>query len=332
MLITRTPFRISFFGGGTDYPVWYKEHGGAVLSATIDKYCYITARYIPPFFDCNYRIRYVKLEETKTQKEIEHPSVRECLAHMAFSKGIEMQHNADVPGMSGLGSSSAFTVGFLNALYNLKGDEVGKRQLALDAIHVEQDRIKESVGSQDQTAAAYGGFNKIVFGGEQGISVTPVPVSRDRLLKLENNLMLFFTGYPRNASEIAKEQIKKTPERKVELAKMYSMVDQGYNILTDEKADLDEFGKLLHESWMIKRGLTSKITNDDINSMYSNARKAGALGGKLIGAGGGGFLLFYVPVEKQMAVKAVLSNLLHVPFKFENLGSQVIYNVPTDNY
>ena len=324
MIITRTPFRISFFGGGTDYPVHYKEHGGAVLSTTINKYCYINCRYLPPFFDYKYRIRYTMREETKNVSEIEHPSVRECLKFLNAEKGIEMVHTSDIPARSGIGSSSAFTVGFLNALYALSGKMVTKRQLAREAIHVEQSIIKENVGSQDQVAAAFGGMNKIEFGGNREFYVTPMTIKENKLNKLQDSLMFFYTGLVRNASEIAGEQINATPSKKKELDLMVEMVDEAVNILNADSDDIDDFGRLLHKSWKIKRSITNLITNGKIDQIYDTALKAGALGGKLLGAGGGGFVLFYVPPECQARVKEKLRNLLLVPFRFENLGSQVI--------
>ena len=332
MIISRTPFRISFFGGGTDYPAFYEENGGAVLSTSINKYCYVICRYLPPFFDYNYRIRYRKQEEVQSIPEIKHPSVRECLSFVNLDRGVEIQHNADLPAMSGLGSSSAFTVGLLNALYALKGKMTTKRQLALDAIHVEQDRIGESVGSQDQTIASFGGFNKIEFGGRQKITVHPITIDQDKLDSLQNHLMLFFTGFPRNASEIAGEQIRKTPEKKIELKAMMEMVEGALNALNGSQDNLTDFGKLLHETWKIKRSLTPHITNSLIDEVYQAGMEAGASGGKLLGAGGGGFILFFVKPELQHSVKEKLRKLLHVPFSFENLGSQIIYYAPEENF
>lgn len=332
MIISRTPFRISFFGGGTDYPAFYEENGGAVLSTTINKYCYVTCRYQPPFFDYTYAIRYRRREETKTIAEIQHPSVRECLNFINLDHGVEMQHNADLPAMSGLGSSSAFTVGLLNTLYALKGKMITKRQLALDAIYVEQEMIKENVGSQDQTITAFGGFNKIEFGGPQKIVVSPLTIEHEKLDSLQNHLMLFFAGFPRNASDIAAEQIRKTPEKKKELKAMMEMVEEAINILNGKQGRLNDFGKLLHEAWMIKRSLTSHITNPFIDEVYETAMKAGASGGKLLGAGGGGFILFFVKPELQPKVKGKLGTLLLVPFEFHNLGSQIIYYAPETNF
>lgn len=332
MIISRTPFRISFFGGGTDYPVWYREHGGAVLATSINKYCYITLRYLPPFFDYKYRIVYSKHETVENISEIQHPSARETLKFMNLDHGVEIHHDADLPARTGLGSSSAFTVCLLNALYALKGKMVTKRQLALEAIHIEQDRIKENVGSQDQTTAAFGGFNKIEFGGEQHIQVQPITLNAEKIQLLQEHLMLFFTGFARTASEIAGEQIKKTPEKENELNRMSEMVDEAMGILNGNSSDITDFGRLMHETWMIKRSLTNKITTPHIDKIYETAIKAGALGGKLLGAGGGGFILFFVEPENQPEVKEKLKNLLYVPFKFENLGSQIIYYAPANNF
>ena len=332
MVISRTPFRISFFGGGTDYPAWYKDNGGVVLGATIDKYCYVIVRYLPPFFNYKYRIRYSHREETQTIDEIKHPSVRECLRFLKFDRGVEIQHNADLPAQSGIGSSSAFTVGLLNALYALKEKMVTKRQLALDAIHVEQQRIGESVGSQDQTFAAFGGFNKITFGGEQEVVVQPIIVDHEKLERLQQHFVLFFTGFSRNASEIAAEQISKIPERKKELQAMQHLTEEAINVLCCNGASPDDIGKLLHETWQVKRSLTSKITTSAIDEIYQAGRSAGAVGGKLLGAGGGGFILFLVKPELQPALREKLKKLVYVPFKFEDLGTQIIYYRPNNNF
>ena len=332
MIISRTPFRISFFGGGTDYPVWYKEHGGAVLATSIDKYCYINLRHLPPFFDYNYRLVYSKSEQIQEISEIQHPSIRETLRFMNSDKGLEIHHDADLPARSGLGSSSSFTVGLLNAMYAMKGKMVTKRQLTLDAIHIEQDLINENVGSQDQTSAAFGGFNKIEFGGEQEIQVQPITIGAKKSQELHGHLMLFFTGFSRIASEIAGEQIKKTPDKTAELYRMLEMVDEAIDILNSSDSDITDFGRLLHESWMIKRSLTDKISTSQVDKIYETAMQAGALGGKLLGAGGGGFILFFVEPKFQPMVKEKLKNLLYVPFKFEDLGSQIIYYAPANNF
>ncbi len=326
MVITRTPFRISFFGGGSDYPVYYREHGGEVLNTTINQYCYITCRYLPPFFDYKYRIRYSRSELTHSIGEIEHPAVRECLRFCGIERGVEIVHTSDIPAMSGIGSSSSFTVGLLQALYALKGEMVTKRRLAADAIHVEQDRIRESVGSQDQTAAAFGGFNHIEFGGRnEGIFVQPVTLSPEKLAYLQDNLLFYFTGFSRYASEIATEQVRSTPQKLSELRRIREMVPEALEILRGPLERYDEFGRLLHESWMLKRGLTDLISNSKIDEIYETAIRAGALGGKLCGAGGGGFFLFYVPPEKQAEVKEALNRLLLVPIQFENLASHIVF-------
>lgn len=329
MIISRTPFRISFFGGGTDYLAWYEERGGAVLATSINKYCYITCRYLPPFFEHKYRIIYSKTELTKSISEIQHSSVRETLKFMNINRGVEIHYDGDLPARAGLGTSSSFTVGLLNALYALKGKMVTKRQLALDAIHIEQDRIKEKVGAQDQTIAAFGGFNKIEFGGEEKILVQPITLDPEKVQLLQDHLMLFFTGFSRTASEIAGEQIRKTSEKTKELSRMMEMVDEAISILNRSDSDVTDFGRLLHETWMIKRSLTDKITTPHIDKIYAAAREAGAIGGKLLGAGGGGFILFFVEPQYQPKVKKKLKNLLYVPFKFENLGSQIIYYQPS---
>ncbi len=325
MIITRTPFRISFFGGGTDYPVYYKEYGGSVLNATINKYCYITTRYLPPFFDYNYRIRYSVKEETQAVDEIEHPSVRECIKFCQIERGLEVVHASDIPAMSGIGSSSAFTVGLLNSLYSLQGKIVTRRKLAMDAIHVEQNIIQEHVGSQDQVAAAFGGLNRVDFGGNDEIFVQPLTILPEKLLNLQEHLMFFFTGFSRFSSDVAKDQIEQTPKRLNELDTMKAMVDESINILNSDNGAVHDFGKLLHESWMLKRSLTSKISNSNIDDIYEAGMQAGALGGKICGAGGGGFILFFVPKKDQPKVIAALKNILLVPFRFENLGSHVIH-------
>ena len=325
MIITRTPFRISFFGGGTDYPTWYEKHGGATLSTTIDKYCYITVRHLPPFFEVKNRIVWSKIELVDSHDEIEHPSVRETLKHLGIDKGVEVHHAGDLPARSGLGSSSSFTVGLLHALHVLLSKPITKMGLAKDAIHIEQNLIKECVGSQDQMAAAFGGLNKFTFSKSGELSAEPVALSDERSQELQKHLMLVFTGMARTASEVAQEQVKTTHEKEGELKAMQAMVDRAIDILKSEE-DVKEFGRLLHETWMIKRGLTGKITNSKVDSIYDKARGAGAIGGKLLGAGNGGFMLLFVPPEKQAAVRAMLKDLVIVPFRFEDGGSQIIYH------
>ena len=296
-----------------------------MISATINKYSFITARYLPPFFKYKHRIRYYHHEETQKLNEIKHPSVRECAKFLKIDKGIEIVHNADLPAQSGLGSSSTFTVGLLNVLHALQNYMPTKRELALEAIHVEQNLIGESVGSQDQTAASFGGLNKITFNGGRDIDVDPIIISNERLTELQDNLMLFFTGFARTASEVAKTQIEVTHQNEKELNTMKGICNEGLKCLTDSKQSLDKFGKLLDEQWQIKRSLTDKITSKEIDAIYEVGIGAGALGGKLLGAGGGGFMLFYVPKDKQDKVKTTLKSKLFVPFRFEYTGSKIIY-------
>lgn len=324
MIITKTPFRISFFGGGTDFPSWYNENRGAVLSTTIDKYCYISCRRLPPFFEYKHRIVYSKYEQVNEIDEIVHPAVRESFRFMNINEGLEIHHDGDLPARSGLGSSSSFTVGLLNTLYALKGKMVTKKKLALDAIHVEQNMIKENVGSQDQVAVAYGGINKISFFGNHEIDVTPVTLSHKRIEDFQRHLMLFFTGFSRMASEIEAEKINNIKKKENELKEMLGMVDEAIQILS-EKKDFEGFGELLHESWQLKKSLSEKVTTPFIDEIYLTAKKNGAIGGKLLGAGGGGFILFFVKPEDRKRLQQSLSHLLHVPFMLDNTGSQVIY-------
>lgn len=328
MIISRTPFRISFFGGGTDYPVWYEKNGGAVLSTTINKYSYINCRHYPPFFDKKHRIVWSEIELVDNFDDIKLRPAREVLKLLNLQDvGIEIHHSADLPSQAGLGSSSAFTVGLLNTLRSFKGELPSKKQLALEAIHVEQNLLKENVGSQDQVAAAYGGFNKIVFGGEEKIDVRPVSIPSQSLANLQESLMLFSTGLLRNASDVAADQVKNTPTKEKELKAMLGLVDEAIKTLSSA-GNIDDFGRLLHETWLLKRGLSSKITNEKIDEIYEAGLRAGALGGKLLGAGGGGFVLFYVRPENQAKVKEALKDLIHVPFKFEGSGSQIIHYQP----
>jgi len=332
MIITRTPLRVSFFGGGTDYPVWYREYGGAVLSTTIDKCCYITCRYLPPFFEYHSRVSYSKVENVIRNDAIGHPSVRACLGFLKINDGIEIHHVADLPARTGLGTSSAFTVGLLLGLYALKNQMRDKHSLCADAIHVEQDLVGEAVGSQDQTSAAHGGFNRVNFHTDGEIEVKRILASPDRLAELERSLALFFTGFSRTASEIATEQVRITPHKKQELELMRQLVDEGESIVTGSNRSLDDFGRLLHEGWKIKRTLTQKISNANIDEIYEAGLSAGALGGKLLGAGGGGFMLFYVPPGRREALRARLKRLLCVPISFSTRGSQVVVYEPEEVY
>jgi D-glycero-alpha-D-manno-heptose-7-phosphate kinase len=332
MVITSTPLRISFFGGGTDYPIWYREYGGAVLATAIDKRCYITCRRLPPFFEYHSRISYSKVENVRRNDAIEHPSARGCLQFLGMEDGVEIHHVADLPARTGLGTSSAFTVGLLLGLYALQNRMRNKHELATDAIHVEQELLQEAVGAQDQVSAAYGGFNRINFQVDGAIDVKRVLTSPSRLAELEQHLVLYFTGFARTASEVAKEQVRLTPQRKKELDSMFQLVDQAEAIITNSRCSLDEFGRLLQEGWQIKRSLTDKVTNADIDEIYEAGISAGALGGKLLGAGGGGFMLFFVPPERQQAVRQRLKKLLCVPFTFASKGSHVVVYEPEEEY
>ena len=332
MIITRTPLRISFFGGGTDYPVWYREHGGAVLATTINKCCYITCRRLPPFFEYHSRISYSRVENVNSNDSIAHPSVRGCLQFLGIDGGVEVHHVADLPARTGLGTSSAFTVGLLLGLYALKDQMRDKHALAADAIHVEQELLREAVGSQDQVSAAYGGFNHIRFHTDGAIEVNPVVMAPGRLEELEQHLALYFTGFSRTASEIAKEQIKMTPHREKELSVMLQMVKEAEAIISNPGASLEGFGRLLHESWKVKRALTQSISNSSIDEIYDAGLSAGALGGKLLGAGGGGFMMFFVPPARREALRTRLKSLLCIPFRFSNRGSHVVVYEPEEVY
>jgi D-glycero-alpha-D-manno-heptose-7-phosphate kinase len=330
MIITRTPLRISFFGGGTDYPLWYREHGGSVLATTINKCCYITCRQLPPFFEYRSRISYSKVENVQANKAIEHPSVRGCLEFLGIKEGVEIHHVADLPARTGLGTSSAFTVGLLLGLYALKEQIRDKHALAAEAIYVEQELLKEAVGSQDQVSAAYGGFNRINFQTDGSIEVNRILAGHDRLAELEQHLALFFTGFSRTASEIAQEQLRATPQKEKELDLMLQLVDHAETIVRSPRSPIGDFGALLHESWQIKRTLTQKITNAAIDEIYEAGRNAGAVGGKLLGAGGGGFMLFFVSPERREELRQRLYKLLYVPFKFSTKGSHVVVYEPEE--
>jgi D-glycero-alpha-D-manno-heptose-7-phosphate kinase len=332
MIITSTPLRISFFGGGTDYPVWYREYGGSVLSTTIDKCCYITCRRLPPFFEYHSRISYSTVENVNRNDAIQHPSVRACLQYLGIDEGVEIHHVADLPARTGLGTSSAFTVGLLHALYALKSQMCDKHALASEAIHIEQEMLAEAVGAQDQVSAAYGGFNRINFNKEGSIEVKRILASQNRLAELEQHLALYFTGFSRIASEIAQEQLKVTPHKKNELSTMLQFVDEAEAIVVNPNRPLHEFGRLLHEGWKIKRTLTQKISNASIDEIYQAGLDSGALGGKLLGAGGGGFMLFFVPPERREALRIRLKKLLCVPFTFSSKGSDVVVYEPEERY
>lgn len=328
MIITKTPFRISFFGGGTDYPGWFQENGGAVLATAIDKYCYITCRYLPPFFEFKHRIVYSNIENVSTFSEIQHPAVRAVLQWKNFEEGLAIHHEGDLPARSGLGSSSAFTVGLIHALCALRGKMAGKEMLARDAIHVEQNIIGEHVGSQDQISAAFGGFNKIEFLRDGSFDVEPLILKTERRKELQSHLMLFFTGFSRIASEVAKSKIDNFKNREKELHLMRQMVDQGIDILQEKSEPIHSFGRLLDEAWCHKRSLSDRVSTADIDAIYQAALDAGATGGKLLGAGGGGFLLIFACPSKHQAIRDKLNKLIYVPFDFDSVGSQVVVYQP----
>lgn len=328
MIITQTPFRMSFFGGGTDFSGFYNEHGGAVLSTTFDKYAYVTVRHLPPFFDYKTHLTYSKEEKVNSYDEIKHPAIRNAMKWLDMHK-IRMTYEADLPARSGLGTSSSFAVGMLEAFYALKGKYADKRKLADDAIYLERTLCEEAGGIQDQIAASFGGLNRIDF-SRDGYSVKPVVMTKERKEDLNNHLMLFFTGFSRFSSDIQKGTEKSMKDKTKELLEMYKLVSDAEKILTDKNKSLDEFGRLLDYTWKLKRGISSGISTGSIDEQYSKAINAGALGGKLLGAGGGGFLLFYVPLEKQNDVKEALKGQMHVPFKFENEGTKIIYYTAED--
>jgi D-glycero-alpha-D-manno-heptose-7-phosphate kinase len=324
MIITKTPYRISFFGGGTDYPGWFKENGGQVLSTTIDKYNYISCRYLPPFFEHKMRLVYSMMEECNDSSELDHPSAREVLKFLEIPNEVEIHYDGDLPGRSGTGSSSSFTVGLLKTLYAYKGISTNAKKLAEESIHIEQNLIGETVGSQDQVAAAYGGFNHILFNADGSFEVNNINIDESRLMHLDSRLMLFFTGISRYAEKVAKTYVENIVDKSKQLNLMHQMVNDGIKIIT--KGEIDDFGFLLNEAWQKKKELSTKVSSIEINEIYDKAINAGALGGKISGAGGGGFMYFYVPIEKQDALKKSLSNLIHVPFSFEDEGSQIIFD------
>tara|TARA_B110000438_G_scaffold169307_1_gene161792 strand:- start:1969 stop:2961 length:993 start_codon:yes stop_codon:yes gene_type:complete len=327
MIISRTPFRISFFGGGTDYPKWFQEHGGVVLATTIDKYCYITCRYLPQFFEHKYRIVYSTIENVGSIDQIVHPAARAVLGYHQCKNGLEIHHDGDLPARSGLGSSSSFTVGLINAIMALNGNYISKEELSVQAIDIEQNVIQESVGSQDQISAAFGGFNRIEFLQNGSFQVTPIILQKGRLRELQGNLMLYFTGLSRFAPEIAQSKIDNFKNRINELHRMKDMVDESIGILQGG-GSIDDFGRLLHDSWQYKRTLSSKVTTLEVDDIYDIAMANGAIGGKLLGAGGGGFMLLFVPQERQAHMREKLKHLVNVPFQFENSGSRIVLYQP----
>ena len=327
MIITQTPFRMSFFGGGTDFPDFYREHGGAVISTSFDKYCYVNVRHLPRFFDYATELSYSKIERVVDVEEIKHPAIREAMKFLDMHE-LRLTYEADLPARSGLGTSSSFAVGMLNAFYALKGKYADKKKLADEAIYLERVLCKESGGIQDQIAAAFGGLNRINFNAE-GYEVKPVIISPERKRQLNRNLMLFFTGFSRFSSDIQETTQKALADKEKQLLEMLSLVDDAERILTS-KTDLNEFGRLLDYTWKLKRGISSQISTGTIDDLYDRGMKAGALGGKLLGAGGGGFLLFYVEEDKREAVHQAMEDLLYVPFRFENSGTRLIYYTPEE--
>jgi D-glycero-alpha-D-manno-heptose-7-phosphate kinase len=328
VIITRTPYRVSFFGGGTDYPAWIRDHGGAVLATAIDKYCYITCRRLPPFFEHKHRIVYSVIESVASNDQIKHPAVRAALEFENVTEGLEIHHDGDLPARSGLGSSSSFTVGLVHALHALRGNMSNRDQLAKAAIHIEQELLQENVGSQDQIIAAYGGLNHVEFRLDGTFDVTPVIVPPERKAELNSHLMLCFTGFSRFASGIAKSQLANMAAKEKQLMRMQAMVDEGLEIFVNSSVRITAFGELLHEAWQAKRSLSNMVTTPEIDEIYEAARDAGAIGGKLLGAGGGGFMLLFAKPEYHAAIRERLKTLIHVPFEFEDSGSRVVLYQP----
>lgn len=329
MIITKTPFRMSFFGGGTDMEAYFKENGGAVLSTTFDKYCYVTVRHLPKFFDYKTHLTYSRMEYVNKYEEIEHPLIREGMKMLDMHE-LRLTYESDLPARSGLGTSSSFAVGMLNAFYALKGKYADKKKLADEAIYLERVLCNEAGGWQDQIAASFGGFNRINFNAG-GYEVLPVIISPERKRQLNDNLMMFFTGFTRFSSDVQKaNKVSSTEEKRARLKKMYELVDEAEEILTNKDRDLDDFGRLLDTTWRLKKGTGSAISTGSIDELYEKGMAAGALGGKLLGAGGGGFLVFYVQPEKQEAVKEAMKDLMYIPFKFEDGGTRVIHYSPEE--
>lgn len=326
MIITKTPFRMSFFGGGTDMEDFFKENGGAVLSTTFDKYCYVNVRHLPRFFDYSTELSYSKIERVTNIEEIQHPAIRNAMKMLDMHE-IRLTYEADLPARSGLGTSSSFAVGMLNAFYALKGKYADKKKLADDSIYLERYLCQEVGGWQDQIAASYGGFNRINFNSD-GYEVIPVIISPDRKNQLNQNLMMFFTGFTRFSSDVQKANKLSKQDKYFQLKEMLSLVDKAENILTDKCADLDDFGRLLDYTWKLKRQTGTTVSTNEIDELYAKGIAAGALGGKLLGAGGGGFLIFYVQPDKQELVKMAMCDLMYIPFEFENGGTRVIHYSP----
>ena len=329
MIISKTPYRISFFGGGTDFPKWYLENEGEVLSTSIDKYCYISCRVLPPFFQHKHRFVYSIIEDVLSNQDIQHPAIRGVFNWLKIDKGMEIHHDGDLPARAGLGSSSSFTVGLLNALRAQNNGIYSKNELARDAIYVEQKVIGENVGSQDQIAASYGGFNHIKFGSHEDFKVSPVIISPDNKKLLNDHLLLFFTGIQRVASEIEESKLKKMKENSTALSDIQGMVQESLGIISRTDIKFNEFGELLYESWKLKKTLSSLVTNSKIDNAFQTAIDSGAIGGKILGAGGGGFLLLFAEPHNHSSIKKKLSKLVHVPFSFDQLGSSIALYQPS---
>lgn len=328
MIITKTPFRMSFFGGGTDYPAHYKEYGGQVLATSIDKYCYISCRILPPFFDHKFRIAYSTIENTNSVDEIVHPAVRGVLKHLNVSNGLEIHHDGDLPARSGLGSSSSFTTGLLNAVQAIQGKMISKYDLAMQAIDLEQNVIGEKVGSQDQVMAAIGGFNHVLFNVDGSINVRPLVISNKKRDALNDHLLMFFSGISRNSQSITAQKLENIVSKPQDIIALGDMVTEAITILAAPNSDLLDFGRLLDEAWKCKRAISSNISNDTIDHIYQTGIDNGAIGGKLMGAGGGGFICFFALPERHQDIKNALADLVHVPFKFEKGGSSICVYEP----
>lgn len=331
MIVSRTPYRISFFGGGTDYPAWVSQHGGAVLATTIDKYSYLTCRRLPPFFDHRYRIAYSKIEMCQTVDQITHPAARAVIQYLQCDHGLEIHHDGDLPARSGVGSSSAFTVGLLHALHALAGRTPSKLQLFSESSYIEQDVLKETVGFQDQALAAYGGLSHLVFHQDGKLSIRGLTLSSERISELHAHLMLIYTGIVRTASDVARSYVDNILTRERELTRMGDFVNEALSVL-EGGGDIGDLGRLLHEAWCVKRSLSGAVSNSKLDEIYSRAQEVGALGGKVIGAGGGGFMLLFVPPGRQNDVRKRLAGLLQVPFRFESKGSEIIFRAPDEDY
>jgi D-glycero-alpha-D-manno-heptose-7-phosphate kinase len=331
MIICRTPFRLSFLGGGTDYPGWYRCHGGAVLATTIDKYCYLSCRHLPPFFEHRIRVVYRRIETCRSAEDVSHPVVREALRLLGIDGGVELHHDGDLPARSGMGTSSAFTVGLLHALHALRGEMVSKAQLAREGIYLEQEVLQETVGSQDQVLAAHGGLRHVKFQPSGAIASDPLILPPERVAELQAHLLLFYTGIARTAADVARSYVVDIEARRRPLRIIKELVDEGIDVLCSG-TDLRAFGGLLHEAWQAKRSLSARVSTGEVDGLYEAARAAGAIGGKLTGAGGGGFLLLFAEPDRHAAVAEALGGRLHVPFRFESAGSQIIFYEPGADY